>query len=300
MNKVEIYKNFFTRQLKNILRVRREWTGFPDTVDTQLLNENLLFNDGFSVVYEYKGDIITTTGALAGLNREFRPTSFTSANPYVLPAQERTPGKDCVIIYNTPRYQFPETFSDIVEFYSMRMAEIAISMDTSIKNSRVCIIPIVRDEKEANRTAKILNDMYEGKPCALSYASAFSSDNRDILFPIKARDNIVTSELQDALNQEWNSFYQTIGVINTAVDKKERTNLTEMTSNLEQLELNKSIWTGPHMERSIEELKEVFGLNIELNLRGEEVEEYATSWTQTGTDTGTEAQSEVRNGQDSE
>lgn len=267
--RVEAYYNHNLRFLKNILRNLVKWEGLPESIYEPALNDYLLWH-GCAIGYKHKGEIIVAEGAIAGIDLYHRPTSFTVANP-CLPSEKKTPRKDCCVCYNTTNYQYPETFNTLCDIYARRLAELDLSVDTSVKNSRVCLIPIVEDEKEAIRTARLIQEMYDGEPTALSYHTSFGKEKGELIFPIKARDNIVVSELADARRNILADFWSHLGVKTVAVDKKERTNLAEMSSNDTQLMLASDIILKPR-EVWCEEMNAMFGTNISVSLNEEEIE----------------------------
>lgn len=276
-----IYTEFHRKELRNFLMNLYEWNGLPETVDERFFNDQLLFN-GYATCFEYTdGNIYCTNGAISGLDRYYRPTDFVSSNIYFKNIH-KTIGKDCVVCYNTLNYQHPQEDScrALVDIFAYRLAELDVSIDTSIKNSRVCIIPVVSDDKEAIRTAKVLKEMYEGKPAALSFKSAFNKDVE--MFPIKAKDNIVVTELADARRNIMADFYSYLGIDTIAVDKKERTNYKEMDSNKTQLLINGLRMTEAR-EIFCKEMNDLFGTNISVKLR-EEVLEDVESGAETRTD----------------
>ena len=287
-NALEAYAAFHRKELRGFLWNAYEWDGMPETIDLRFFNDQVLFN-GYGTCFDWKdGNFYCTNGAISGLDRYYRPTDFVSSNIYFKDVHRKI-GKDCVVCYNTLNYQHPQEDScrDLVDIFAYRLAELDLSIDTSVRNSRVCIIPVVNDDKEAIRTAEVLKKMYAGEPAALAFKTAFS--NTDVqIFPIKAKDNIVVAELADARRNIMADFYSYLGINTIAVDKKERTNLAEMGSNKTQLLIN-----GDRMLEArqvfCDEMKKVYGLDISVRLKeAKEVLEDVESGAETATNSESE------------
>ena len=268
--------NYYRRYLKNILRSLFLYETTVKTIDFQAHEENLLFRSGFSVGFktdavvdaELKNKVMISDGAISGVNAYYRPTLFTPANPRIIGNVRRTPGVDCAICYNTQNYLFPETMNPVVDIYADLLAHVMISTRTSAINSRVTLIPTVADDKEALRVTELINKMYEGESSALAYEIS-ELDGKSI-FPVKARDNIVVSELADARRNILADFFSEIGVQTLAVDKRERTNLMEMDSNSQQQKISCDVMLKPR-ERWCEEMNRIFGTDITVKFNESEV-----------------------------
>lgn len=260
-NPYEMYVSYHRKNLKNFLMNWIKWEGLPDSIDERFLNDSVIMR-GYCGAFKYSdGKIYVTDGAISGLDEYYRPTVFTTAN-IKFNNLKKSIGKDCAICYNTYDYSSPYSLAPMIEIYARRLADIDLSIDTSVRNSRVCVIPVVKDEKDALRTAQILKDMYEGKPATLSYkTTSFDGKAGVEIFPVKSKDNIVVAELADARRNIMADFYSELGIDNLAVDKKERTNLKEMDSNKQRLAVAGQIFLEPR-QRFADEVNSLFGLNI--------------------------------------
>ena len=211
----------------------------------------------------------------------------------------RTVGKDCVPLYNTRNYRFGETCNQLVNLYADLLAHETISMRTSVINSRVTLIPTVKDDKEAIRVNELLQQIFDGESYALKFK--ISDFDGSTIFPIKARDNIVVSELADARRCIFADFYaesgvKESGVKTVAVDKRERTNLAEMSSNDTQTKIACDIMLSPR-QMWAEEMNKMFGTNISVRFNEdvmndnviEEVLNYEQSMGETDADNGATA-----------
>lgn len=271
IKKIEKYYSVNRRFLKNILRNLVIWEGLPESIDERALNDYVLF-DGFASGFQYNGEIIVATGSLSGIDHYYRPTWYTCANAKIVPVQRRRVGVGCCICYNTPNYQFPESFNNIVDLFAWRLADISLSEEVSIRNSRAAYVPLVKDEKEAIRFGRLMEEVYDGDSYAIGYKLPIGKNAGDMFLPLNARDNLVVDILSDARRSTLADFFSQLGVKTIAVDKKERTNLMEMNSDSQQRKITSDIIMKPR-ERWCKEMNTRWGTNISVRFNEEEVKE---------------------------
>lgn len=268
---IEKYYSVNRRFLKNVLRNLVIWEGLPDTIDERALNDYVLFG-GFAAGFYYKGELIVAEGSLAGIDHYYRPVWYTCSNARITPVQRRRIGTGCCICYNTPNYQFPENFQNLVDIYAWRLADISLSEEVSIRNSRAAYVPLVKDEKEALRFSRLMTEVYEGDSFAIGYKLPIGTNAKDVFLPMSARENLVVDLLSDARRCTLADFFSTLGVKTISVDKKERTNLLEMESDSQQRKITSDIIMKPR-ERWAREMNERFGTNISVRFNEEEVKQ---------------------------
>ena len=272
--KIEKYYNLNRRFLKNILRNLVEWEGLPDSIDERALNDYLI-EEGFAAGFVYNGDVIVATGALSGIDHYYRPTWYTCSNAKIIPVQRRRIGVGCCICYNTPNYQFPENFQNLIDLYAWRLADISLSEEVSIRNSRAAVVPLVKDEKEAIRFNTLMEKVYDGEAFAIGYKLPIGKSTADMFLPLRARDNLVVDLLSDARRSTMADFFSMLGIKTVPVDKKERVNLMEMSSDGQQRKITSDIILKPR-QRWCDEMNERFDLNISVKINEEEVKKYET------------------------
>ena len=105
------------------------------------------------------------------------------------------------------------------------------------------------------------------------------------LFPIKAKDNIVVSELADARRSIMADFFTETGVKTLAVDKRERVNLLEMNSNADQIKIACDIMLAPR-KLFAEQVNAMFDTNISVKFNEEVLDDgnFSESMENTGDD----------------
>lgn len=286
-NPLEVYTEFHRRELWGFLENLYEWEGMPETVDIRYFNQMVLCT-GFAPLINYKGEYITSQGAPHGLDKYFRDTKYRISNPFLDPL-DTTVDSQTVILFNTLNYRQPESCELLVEIFARRLAQIDLSLDVSLKNSRASIIAVVEDDKDALRVVTTLNDIYRGEAAAVTTSAAWKDSTQ--IFPLKPKDNIISAELADCRKNVMAEFYEYLGIDTVAVDKKERTNLMEMQSNAQQLYIN-GLRLDAAREFFCKEVKRVFGLDINFKKnKPEEVMMNAESMPEAGADSAADARS---------
>lgn len=270
------YLNYYRRYLYDIVSHFFEWGGELPERCTSAYIENVLITNGFIVAMDYEG-LKLVKGALSGLDWLNLPVDFASANPYI-PTQIRglqgeTPG--AVVGYNNGDPYCYHGSIDIIDIYARRLANIAISTDTSLYNSRVSAIFNVESEAETRQVMASYRQVIEGQPLVVNIGDSDLFNGKQRIFPIKSRDNLITPELTDAFNNTMAEFYKAFGVKTLAVDKKERVTVGENESNTQQTDIQKSIYLKAR-EDFCKEVRRVLGYNITVKMNiGEEKEEDA-------------------------
>lgn len=267
------YLDYFRAYLRDIATHFFKWSGdLPERVTSAFL-EKMLIDTGYMVAYEYDG-LKITQGALSGLDWTLRPKVFTSSNPYIKPPQVRSligdkPG--AVVCYNTGDPYHIHGTADTIDIFAQRLAHVALSMDTSVINSRVAAIFNAESEAEARQIMVAYGQVIEGKPLVINLGNSELFGEKQRIFPIKARDNLITPELRDTYNGIMAEFYDHFGVKSLAVDKKERVTVGENESKTEQASLQKSIYLKAR-EDFCEQVREYLGydIHVEMNIGGGE------------------------------
>lgn len=260
-NYKQINKNYLKKIVIGLFDVK-----VPESIEPNYLMEEILFN-GWCGIFKYKNEIVASKGTYSGIGRYYKPLYYTHSEPFFADdTTQRKVGEDCILIYNSKFYRDAQLngLANMVDVFASRLAEIDLSIDTSIINSRVTLVPVVDDINEARRTKDIIDQMREGQSAVLSYKTSFNNKDSFNILPIKARDNIVVMELSDARRNVLSDFYNCLGVQNLAVDKKERTNLDEMDSNKQQLSISLDEIYEP-IKRGFDEVNALFETDFTID-----------------------------------
>lgn len=261
----DLYYKLNHRYLEDLVRHQFK-VKVPESIDDRYFMREILFN-GYCTVFTYKNKTVCASGSLSGIGEYYKPLKFTPAVPFFETAGKvYNIGTECTVVYSSDDYENPgkNGLKDLVDAFACRLAEIDLSIDTSIVNSRVTLVPVVSDPKDAERTREILAQIRSGKPAVLSYRSSIGDKNYEIM-PINARESCVVDVLTDARKNVLNAFLDMISINNVAVDKKERTNLDEMSSNDEKLGITLDAILEP-IKEGFKRCSEMFGEEFSIEL----------------------------------
>lgn len=271
-----VFLDYHRDYLWNFLEKLRNWKGFPDSLDLRFFNDKLI-TDGWAPVLMYPGKgLICLDGAISGVDHYYRKTMLETANAVLKSVKRKISyidaidPKGCCVCYNTCDYRSPQPMTNLVEVYAYKLAQADVSTVVSLENSRATLIPAVSDKESAIRVTEALKDIYAGKPATIAYKNSFSNNSDFQMIPIKARDNLITSDLTDTKRQIMAEFLSRLGINVTSVDKKERVLEAEATANNQELYINSRIFMEP-AELFCDEVNRTFGLSTSCEVNGEAV-----------------------------
>lgn len=245
---------------KMLATSRFEWSGLPEGMEEKFI-ERELFGDGKAIFfkdpdmsymclkasdsgrYNVYGEPLGYLATGFGYNKHFN-------------------SDDCVIIENNSLRLATEPF---IMFYVNKLTEAERTMDVNVKSCKTPYI-IACDDKDV-LTFKRIFQMIDGNTPSI-YAD--KGLNLDALNVLKTDAKFLGNDLMDYKKCVENELLTFLGFNNLAVDKKERVNVEEATSNNEvtrsfsdlQLESRKL---------ACEKINNMYGLNISVKRR--EVEE---------------------------
>lgn len=264
------YLDYFRQLLLDIRDVMFKWNSLPDNINEEWIEHNLCIS-GFGVGLQYKGDLYFLQGAISGIDYMNRPKVFTSAN-HALPTLTRNVGKNCVVCYNVSDYLLPHGDIDMIDIYAKRLTNIALSIDCSLYNSRVTAIYDVENDEQARQVAITHKQIIEGAPYVINFGTRNMFTDRQVIYPIKARDNLVTDVLHDTYNNIMAEFLGTFGINSLNVDKTQYVNNTDSMSAEQKNEICSNIRLDAR-KRFCKEFNKMFGTNISVELNIERVKE---------------------------
>ncbi len=279
-DKINFYREKLFREVSNLFI----WKNVPNEIPTDYLERTLVRHG--RVMFFYDGDVygyMALRAGIRGFNIYEQPThAFAVApNDQSLPYNyERTIvhkyneeiGKDksCVLINNM---YGGESLWNIVDHYAYRLALIQQAFDTNALWQNIPVLMSVSDDNVRLSLEKMFSDIFTGKPWividkVLTLKEAMQAE------PITV--DFILDKLYDVKNEVYNEFKQTIGINASAVEKRERVLVDEVTSNEQITETCLEIMLKQR-KIACEEIKKVFGLNITVDYIGSrEKEEQAT------------------------
>lgn len=232
----------------------------------------VLFKMGYGVVAEdIEHGIFFQPCTLKGYNFYYQPSSVLVSNPEFKDTKEYEIGKECELIKLTPDYI---GIWDIIDYYAEKLSLLDNSINISLVTSKFPWVFGAKNKSAANALKKMIDLVNNGNP-AIVFDSRISDDAQTKSEPFQyvdlnnGREYIVPKQLQD-FQTILNSFDTEIGIPTIPYQKKERMVTDE--ANSKQIEAIARVTTWLEcLTNSINEVNDMFGTNISVKLRYEDM-----------------------------
>lgn len=250
------------------LKLPEEWE-----TDLKGLFYYWLYNRGYIGIYnEPEMGLVFQPGTIgAQLDFYYRPTRFIVTNPYAPDGQssrELVVNKDVAIVKLAPDYQ---GIWDIIQFYSEKLAQLSLSIDMSIINTRFAKIMGARNKAAADTLKKILDKINSGQPAVIT-DDKLLDDRTDKASPFQEfgidhlKENYITDlQLRD-LQTILNSFDNEIGIPTVPYQKKERMVTYEAESREIESIARATVWVET-LNSCFNTVNKMFGTNMSAAIR---------------------------------
>lgn len=271
-----IYFDMLTNKVCNLFI----WKGLPETIDERALNLNLMLK-GKVCFTEFDGKLYALNGDIGGEpNCYYEPQEFIIANPILGSKQvkiRQRDGSDSVkgltgilmansdVDYMSDRGGKGGLYGLIYQTAGL-LADNISSLNISQINGRVSQVFTADDEAMARTQELVLKDIYEGKP--------YKIVTQDIIDKIGALPTASTGQANTLLNlieahrAILQDFYNELGIGYQGNSKRERVNTAEV--GLMRGCLDISVWNMlENRQRALEQINEMFGTNISVELNPE-------------------------------
>lgn len=238
-----------------------------EKADLKPLFMMMVFRKGFLGVMDTKDfGLAFQHGALSGYDFYYRPTKFILSNPML--SGEYTIGKDCEIVKLTPEYL---GIWDIIEYYATKLAQLSLSVDMSIINTRFAKIFAARNKAAAETLKKIVDKINRGEPAVIT-DDKLTDDRTDKAAPFQEfgiehlKENYITDlQLRD-IQTLLNMFDTEIGIPTIPYQKQERLVVSEAESKQTESEARITTWIEC-LNSSFERVNSMFGTNMSVKVR---------------------------------
>lgn len=229
-----------------------------------------LFRFGFLGIFDTKDfGTIFQPGTLHGYDLYYRPTGFIVANPYSTDiSKEYTIGKDVAIVKLAPDYF---GIWDIIDFYARKLADLSLSVDLSIINTRFARILGARNKAAAETLKKILDKVNEGQP-AVIYDDKLLDDRTDKASPFQdfqlehLKNSYITDQQLRDMQTVLNAFDTEVGIPTIPYQKAERLVVSEAESKVIESIARVTVWIET-LNSTFKTANEMFGLNLAAKMR---------------------------------
>lgn len=233
----------------------------------------VLFKCGYGVVAEDSTHgIFFQPCTLNGYNFYYQPTKAIVTNPEMPKSKEYLIHKECELIKLTPDYM---GIWDIIDYYAEKLSLLDNAINISLVTSKYPWILGAKNKSSAQAIKKIFDLANNGNPLVV-YDQRIQDDpqSKDTPFQFLDLNNgkeryLTPLQLQD-FQTILNNFDTEIGIPTIPYQKKERMVTDE--ANSKQIEAIARVTTWLEcLNNSIEEVNEMFGTNISVKLRYEDM-----------------------------
>lgn len=204
---------------------------------------------------------------LRGMNFYYQPTHAILANPQL--SREMEIGKDCEILKLSPDYM---GIYDIICYYADKLAQLSLSVDMSIINTRFAKIMAARNKAAAKALQKVVDKVNSGEP-AIIYDIALLNDKTDKDSPFQdfsidhLASNYITDKQLADLQTVLNAFDNEIGIPSLPyAEKKERMIMDEANAKRVEATARCTIWKNC-MNECFDVINAHYGTNMSVKIR---------------------------------
>lgn len=230
----------------------------------------VLFGYGVvAVINTERYGVICQDCGLSGYNVFYQPTTAIIANPHLPGIKEQTIGENCEIIKLQPDYG---NVMDLVTTYADLMALALETTGANLLNSKLSFVFFAQNKTAAESFKKLYDRIASAEPMSVIDKNLLLEDGSPAwqMFTQNVGQNYVTDKLLNDMKTLEDQFNTVIGVPNANTQKRERMIMDEVNANNVDTQSRVNLWLET-MDRDIKKVNEMFGLNIKVSYRYDDV-----------------------------
>lgn len=240
----------------------RKYENLPDSINRDYLETILMAEGNITWIKDKDGKLRSLRGASYGLDCYNFPTSVEISNP-VLGTLKGEYGINAIWMRNN-MYACPATF--IVFDTAMALAQLDVDFKVNLDNLKLAKIFAVSNEEQARQVAKLYEKIMSGEPGVIitnkDIQDMFLGNNKVEVFgsDMKYYGTQFLTDRRTLLND----FLTRFGIDNIPYEKRERLTTPEVTSNAQEIAINRDYWLRT-VKEALEQVNTMFGTNITVD-----------------------------------
>lgn len=232
-----------------------------------------LYMNGFLGIFRTEDyGLIFQPGTVYGHDIYYQPTNFIVCNPYFKNAEslDLKIGEDVALIRLSPDLL---GIGDIIDFYARKLADLSLSVDMSIINTRFAKILGARNMAAAETLKKILDKVNSGQPAVITDTKLLD-DRTDKAAPFQEfgidhlKENYITDMQLRDIQTILNAFDCEIGIPTVPYQKQERLVDYEARSKQAEAIARVTVWVET-LNACFNAANKMFGTALKAELRQE-------------------------------
>lgn len=260
--------NYYSRYLLQKLISVYQWENIPDHWAENYFQYVLFAYGHVGIINTDKYGVIPQECGLGGFNVFYQPRFITVANPLLSGLKQPVIGESCEVIKMMPDYGSP---MDIISTYADLMALCLETAGTNLLNSKLAYVFTAGSKGMAESFKKLYDQIASGEPAAFIDKDLYNEDgsrNWDA-FTQNLGQNYIVDRVLDDMKKIEDRFNTDIGIPNANTQKRERLITDEVNANNVDTYSKAGLWLET-MQRDVEKVNAMFGLNLKVRYRYED------------------------------
>ena len=258
---------WFYKLLNYCLGIYR-YTGLPDSLPGREILMNLIIT-GHAVIFENKGELVTTRTAIYDFDEYYRPIHATFGNVKIF-SRKLTFGVDSEIVYLTriagnvlTQQAVDSGLLTFIKRYARLLADIESSINMYTVNTRYTAYPVGSTDQVRQSIESFFNSVAMGQRAVITDDLIIEAFRNVDIVGARGRDNL--NDLIIARDKILSMFFREIGVKFEQEQKRAQLTEEEVTADEQLLLLNVNDMLEVQRE-GLERVNKLFNVNIGVEL----------------------------------
>lgn len=218
-----------------------------------------------SILETNKFGVIPQVCGLTGYGICRQPVRTIISNPLINNTLDLVIDKNCVLMRLQPDYG---GILDIVNYYADMLALSAEAAGINLLNTHVAYVFGAGNKNAAESVKKLYDRVAEGQPLVVADKALLNDEGElDLqLFQNDVSKTYIVDKILLDMEKLTNMFRTSIGLNNANTEKRERLLVDEVNANNQAIYSKVELWLD-QLKRSCEKVRNMFGININVDWR---------------------------------